>query len=101
MVENPPQPHQWGNGGSHPSGEGPSAIYGIKSVDLQTRAKLYGNPTIDAQEPGTSSNPPLPNNLYIERPTAEPVIRPPKGTLRRMTHNTSTHVAQKYNIVEA
>ena len=100
MVNNPPQPQQRGNGGSHPSGEGPSAIYGIESVELQTRAKLYGNPTIDAQEPGTSSNPPPPNDLYIERPTAEPVILPSKGTLRRTTHNTSSRATQNYNILE-
>ena len=100
MVDNPPQPHQRGNGGLYSSGKGPSAIYGIESIDLQTRAKLYGTPTIDAQEPGASSNPPPPNDLHIERPNAEPVIRPPKGTLRRMTHNTSTHAAQNYNIVE-
>ena len=81
MVDNPPQPHQRGNGGSHPSGEGPSAIYGIESVELQTRAKLHGNPTIDAQEHGTSSNPPLPNDLHIEQPTADPMIRHPKRTL--------------------
>ena len=100
MVDNPPQPHQRGNDGSYPSGEGLSAIYGIESVDLQNWAKLYGNPTIDAKEPGTSSNPPPPNDLYIERPTVEPVIPPPKGTLRRTTHNTSAHVAKNYNIVE-
>ena len=100
MVANPSQPPQRGNGGLHPSGEGPSAIYGIESVDLQTRTKLYGNPTIDAQEPGTSSYPPPPNDLHIERPTVEPVIRPPKGTLRRTTHNTSARAAQNYNIVE-
>ena len=100
MVENPPQPHQQGNGGSHPSSEGPSTIYGIESVELQTQAKLYGNPTIDAQEPGTSSNPLPANNFHIERPTADPVIHPLRGTLRRMTHNTSAHAAQNYNIVE-
>ena len=94
MVENLPQPHQRGNGGSYPSDEGPSTIYGIESVDLQTRAKIYGNPTIDSQEPGTSSNPPSPNDLHIEWPTADPMIRPPKGTLRRTTHNTSTRAAQ-------
>ena len=81
MVDNPPQPQQKGNGGSHPSGEGSSAIYGIESVELQTRAKIYGNPTIDAQEPGTSSTPPLPNVLHIEQPTADLVICSPKGTL--------------------
>ena len=81
MVDNLPQHHRWGNGGSYPSDERTSTIYGIESVELQTRAKIYGNPTIDAQEPGTSSNPPLPNDLYIERPTAKPVIHPPKGTL--------------------
>ena len=32
MVDNSPQPQQRGNGGSHPSGEGPSAIYGMESV---------------------------------------------------------------------
>ena len=100
MVDNPPQPQQRGNGGSHPSSEGSSAIYGIESVELQTRAKLYENPTIDAQEPGTSSNPPPPNDLQIEQPTADPVIHPPKRTLWRMTHNTSARAAQNHNIVE-
>ena len=78
MVDNPPQPHQWGNGGSHPSSEGPSAIYGIQSVDLKTQAKLYGNPTFEAQEPGTSLNPPPPNDFHIERPNADHIIFPPK-----------------------
>ena len=100
MVANPPQPPKRGNGGSHPSGEGSSAIYGIENVELQTRAKLYRNPTSDAQKPSTSSNPPLPNDLHIERPTANPMIRPPKGGLRRTTHNTSARAAQNYNIVE-
>ena len=100
MVDNPPQPHQRGNCGSYPSDKGQSTIYGIDNVELQTRAKLYGNPTIDAQEPGTSSNPPPPNDLYIERPTAKPMIRPPKGTLRCTTHNTSAIAAENYNIVE-
>ena len=100
MVDNPPQPQQRGNGGSHPSGEGSSTIYGIESVELQTRAKIYGNSTIDAEEPSTSSNPLPPNDFHIERPTADPVIHPPKGTLRRMTHNTSARAAQNYNIVE-
>ena len=100
MVANLPQPPQRGNGSSHPSSEGSFAIYGIESVELQTRAKIYGNPTIDTQEPGTSSNPPPTNDLHIKRPTADPVSRPPKGTLRRMTHNTSARAAQNYNIVE-
>ena len=81
MVANPPQPPQRGNGGSHPSGEGSSTIYGIESVELQTRAKIYGNPTIDSQEPCTSSNSPPPNDLHIEQPTTDPVIHPPKGKL--------------------
>ena len=100
MVENPPQPHQQGNGGSHPSDEGPYTIYGIKSVELQTWANIYRNPNIDAQELGTSSNPMLPNDLHIKRPTVDPMIRPRKGTLRRMTHNTSACAVQNYNIVE-
>ena len=41
-----------------------------------------------------------PNDLHIKRPTANPVICPPKGTLRCTTHNTSARVAQNYNIVE-
>ena len=81
MVANPSQPLQRENGGTHPFGEGSSAIDGIESVELQTQAKLYGNPLIDTQEPGTSSNPLPPNNLHIERPTTNPAIRPPKGTL--------------------
>ena len=36
MIANPPQPPQRGNGGTHPSGEGTSAIYGVESVELQT-----------------------------------------------------------------
>ena len=47
MVDNPPQPQQWGYSGSHPSGEGSSAIYGVESVELQKRAKLYGNLVIN------------------------------------------------------
>ena len=81
MFSNPPQPLPRGNGGSHPSGEGSSVVYGVESVELQTRAKIYGNPTLDAQEPGTSLNPLPPNDLHIEWPTANPMIRPPKGTL--------------------
>ena len=34
MVDNLPQPQQWGNGGSHPFGEGSYAIYGIESFEL-------------------------------------------------------------------
>ena len=100
MVENPPQPQKRDNGGSRPSSGGSSAIYGIEIFELQTRAKLYGNPTIDAQEPGTSWNPPPPNDLHIERPTADLVIRPPKGTLWHMTHNTFARAIQNYNNVE-
>ena len=70
MVANPPTPPPRGNGGSHPSGEGSSTIYGVESVELQMQAKVYGNTTLEAQEPGTSLNPLPPNNLHIERPTA-------------------------------
>ena len=30
MIENPPQPPQRGNGGTHPSSEGSSTIYGVE-----------------------------------------------------------------------
>ena len=100
MVANPPQPPQRGNGGSQPSNEGPSAIYGIESVELQTRAKIYGNIFMDTQEHGTSSNPLPPNDFHIEWPIVDPTIHPPKGTLRHMNHNTFARVAQNYNIVE-
>ena len=100
MIENPPQPPQRGNAGTHPSGEGSFAIYGVESVELQTRAKIYGNPIIDTQEPGTSSNPLPPNDFHIERPVANPVIHSPKGTLQRTTHNTSARATQNYNTIE-
>ena len=81
MVANPPQPPQRGNGGTHPSSEGSSTIYGMETVELQTRAKTYGNPIIEAQKPGSSLNPTPPNDIYIESLVADPIIRPPKATL--------------------
>ena len=72
----------------------------METIELQTRAKIYGNLVIEAQEPSSSLNPSSPNDFHIERPAIDPFIRPPKGTLRRMTHNTSARASRNYNIVE-
>ena len=47
--------------------------------------------------------PPLPVSgpLEIEKPTTEPVVRPPsKGVLRRSSYNPNARAAQHYSIVE-
>ena len=85
----------------HPSaGEGYSAIYTFGMVDLTTRAKSYGDPVAPTVETSSGQNPSPPNNLHIERPIEDFVIRLPKGAPRRTRHNTSVRVAQHYNIVE-
>ena len=45
--------------------------------------------------------PPIFGSLEIEKPTPEPVVKPPsKGVLRRSSYNPNARAAQNYNIVE-
>jgi len=66
----------------HPSaGEGSSTIYTFETIYLKIRAKSYGALVTHAEEPSSSQNTPLPNDLHIERPVVDLVIHPPKGAL--------------------
>ena len=69
-------------------------------INLQTRAKSYGAPVAHAKEPSSSQNPSPPNDIHIERSIFGLVIHTPKGALRHTMHNTSTHAAKNYSIVE-
>ena len=45
--------------------------------------------------------PPISGSLEIEKPTPEPVVKPPsKGVLRRYSYNPNSRAAQHYSIVE-
>ena len=71
----------------------------LSMVNLQTCAKTY-DPSVEKsieKEP-PSSQPDT--SLHIEKPPHDIVIRPPKSTLRKTTHNPNSMVAQHYSIVE-
>jgi hypothetical protein len=68
-------------------------------VNLQTCAKTYDPP----REKYTKKEPPssqLDIPLHIEKYPHDIVIRPPKSTLRKTTHNPNAKAAQHYSIVE-
>jgi hypothetical protein len=75
-------------------------------VNLMTQAKTYdtlpGNhangKAID--QPSTSTPPPSSTPLQIEKPILDAVLCLPKGTIRKVTFNTSVCTTQNYNIVE-
>ena len=89
----------------------PSASFGSQEfmmnssapVSIATRLKDYagscqaaGKEAVDGPSP-----PPAPGSLEIEKPSAEPIIRPPsKGVLRKYSYNPNTRTAQHYSIVE-
>ena len=86
-YQHPPQ------GGNHPAstqGVGPShtdpTIYMMEAdVSIQSRAKKYETPRNEptGKEPmGTLANP-----LQIKRPVSDLVLRPPKASIKRATHN--------------
>ena len=68
----------------------------LSMVYLQTRAKTYDPPTENytEKEPPSSQ---LDASLHMEKNL---VIRPPKSTLKKTTHNPNAKVAQHYSIVE-
>ena len=70
----------------------------LNVVNLQTRAKTY-DPLV---EKSTEKEPPSSQSdtsLHIEKPPYDVVIRPPKSTLRKTTHNPNATAAQHYSIV--
>lgn len=71
----------------------------LSVVNLQTCTKTYDPPI----EKSTEKEPPssqLDISLHIEKPPHDIVIRPPKSTLRKTTHNTNAKAVQHYSIVE-
>ena len=96
-------PPQGGNHPTPPQGAGPShqdlTIYMMEAdVSIQTRAKKYDAPRHEPTSKelvGTSANP-----LQIERPVSDSILRPPKASLKRATHNPNARAAQNYSVVE-
>ena len=96
-------PSQGGNHPAPPQGAGPShqdpTIYMMEvDVSIQTRAKKYevlGNEPKGKEPMGALANP-----LQIERPVSDLILRPPKASIKRATHNPNARAAQNYSVVE-
>ena len=76
---------------------------GTAPVSITTHSKDYTGSRQAARKEVVDGPPPPPvsSSLEIEKPTAEPVVRPPsKGVLRRSSYNPNARVAQHYSIVE-
>ena len=75
----------------------------VAHISVATWSKDYNK---SRQAPGKAvadGPPPLPasGSLEIEKPTPEPVVKPPsKGVLRRSSYNPNARAAQHYSIVE-
>ena len=75
----------------------------VALISVATRSKDYNEMR---QAPGKAvvdGPPPLPISgpLEIEKPSLEPIVKPPpKGVLRRSSYNPNARAAQHYNIVE-
>jgi len=54
----------------------------------------------NVEETSSSQNPLLSNDLNIERPVGDLVIRLPKGELHHRVHNIFARATQNYSIVE-
>ena len=79
--------------------QGTWEIRRLSIVNLQTHTKTYDPPTeksIEKETPSSQSDIPL----HVEKPPHDIVIRPPKSTLRKTTHNPNSWEAQHYSIVE-
>jgi hypothetical protein len=72
----------------------------VKSVAISTRAKNYDSPEGDSLPKDPPSTTPPNGPLTLEKPTIEPALHPPKGVLRRTTHNPNARATQHYSIVE-
>ena len=88
---------------SAPFGSQVFMMNGVAPISIATHSKDYagsgqaaGKEAIDGPTP-----PPVSGPLEIEKPSAEPVVRPPsKGVLRKYSYNPNTHSAQHHSIVE-
>ena len=75
----------------------------VAPISVATRSKDYNEPR---QAPGKAvadgpPHPPISGPLEIEKPSLEPIVKPPpKGVLRRSSYNPNAHAAQHYSIVE-
>ena len=68
----------------------------MRSKDYNESRQAPGKAVVDGPPP-----PPVSGSLEIEKPTAEPVVRPPsKGVLQKSSYNPNAHAAQHYSIVE-
>ena len=76
---------------------GATPIYiATRSKDYNESRQAAGKVIVDGPPP-----PPVSSSLEIEKPTVEPVVRPPpKGVLRRFSYNPNACATQHYNIVE-
>ena len=89
-----------------PSAPFGSQVFMVKSVapiSVTTRSKDYNE---SRQAPGKAvangpPPPPVSGSWEIEKPTPEPVVKPPsKGVLRRSSYNPNARASQHYNMVE-
>ena len=88
---------------SAPFGSQVFMMNGVAPISVATRSKDYNE---SRQAPGKAvadgpPPPPISGSLEIEKPTPEPIVKPPsKGVLRRSSYNPNARAAQHYNIVE-
>ena len=75
-------------------------IYMCESeVLLQTRVQNY-DPKGKSSAEIVSSMPPPKTSLHIEKPIADPILRPPKGSVRQTVHNPNARASPNYSIVD-
>ena len=88
---------------SAPFGSQVFMMDGAAPVSIATHSKDYvgsrqaaGKEDVDGPPPPLVSGP-----LEIEKPSIEPIVRPPsKGVLRKSSYNPNARAAQHYSIVE-
>jgi hypothetical protein len=103
MVATNPSPPQGGMEGT-PHHEGSSSNASMfmcdHTINLQTRAKNYDIPEPSHASPEATSSSHPSGPLQIEKPFLDAPLHPPKGILRRTTHNPNTRASHNYSIVE-
>ena len=80
----------------------------LDTINLQTQSQNYEKPTDKKEDQSSSgkvlstSSPKSSSNvhLYIENPTVDMILRPPKSTLQKAVFNPNARAAQFYNVVE-
>ena len=96
IAQNTPPP-LGGNLGNLP--QGAREIRMPSTNNLHTRTKTYNPPT----EKSTEKEPPFSHldiPLNIENPPPDIVIKSPKSTLQKTTHNPNARETQQHSIVE-